>query len=363
MGLKYLLIEQLPRIGDTWRIRYDAVKTHTPSYMDNFPFLHYPSNWPKNIPGQRVGDWMESYARILQLKALPGTTASNVRYDASTRKYTVDLETNGIKRTIKTRHIVMSMGLNSQDPLPMRGVTGQETFGGLRYHSVQHKSATLLPDVKNKSVTVIGAGTSGHDIAKDFVDAGAKEVRLVQRNPIVYVSQFTLETFLLPFWQPNSTRPVTETDLLEMSASAAVALTLTAMVGPMCADYDKEMHDGLEKAGMAIRRGTDGITLLDSLFCKNGHFYIEQGAGHMIVDGRIKVHQCKEGVKKYYEKGVELVDGTKIDSDVIVEATGFQKNGPRYEKLLGKEIADKLDSESWGALDDETERVCVSASA
>jgi len=74
----------------------------------------------------------------------------------------------------------------------------------------------------------------------------------------------------------------------------------------------------------------------------------------MIIDGRIKIHRCEEGVQKLGQNSVTLADGTCVQADVIVLATGYEKSILTIRKLMGDEVADKL--RGFGSLDHEQER-------
>ncbi|KAG8418906.1 hypothetical protein J3459_011887 [Metarhizium acridum] len=354
MGLRYLLVEKNPRVGDSWRNRYDILKTHTPSSMDNLPFLRYPTNWPRNMTKDQYGEWMECYSRIMNLKTRTSTAVKSVVREDGGPSYIIELETNGISCTIKARHVVLSTGLNSDQPVQL-DIPGQDAFRGQMYHSSQHKSASGVSNLASKNVTIVGAGTSAHDIAYDFVTHGAKSVSMIQRSPSLFITPESADKMLLGLWAaPNLS--VEDADLIETSMPNALTLTLASGTTSMCAQLDKELIDGMEQAGMAIRKGQDGISLLDLLILKSGHFYIDQGAARLIVAGRIKVHRSKEGLGAFYDHGIELADGRNLDSDVIVLATGWERNGNVVERLLGRDLASKANAQEWGHLDEESER-------
>jgi hypothetical protein len=62
----------------------------------------------------------------------------------------------------------------------------------------------------------------------------------------------------------------------------------------------------------------------------------------MIIDGRIKVRQCEQGVQGYYEDGVILANGTKIESEVVILATGFELSTKLIERLMGEDVMNKV---------------------
>lgn len=57
-------------------------------------------------------------------------------------------------------------------------------------------------------------------------------------------------------------------------------------------------------------------------FRDGGGYYIDVGASRLIADGKIKIKQGVE-VEKLTAKGVLFADGTEIEADMIVMATGY----------------------------------------
>ncbi|KAK8856741.1 indole-3-pyruvate monooxygenase YUCCA8 [Apiospora arundinis] len=214
--------------------------------------------------------------------------------------------------------------------------------------------ADQISDLQEKKVVVVGASTSGHDVAQDFVECGAKGVSMIQRNPIFSISAAAFEEQVIGLWNmPGVTTE--EADLVGNSIPLAVIRTMSIGMTQSMYAKDKEMVDGLRKAGLAVRTGEDGFGLADHQLIKGGRFYIDQGASQMIVDGRIKIHRCEEGVREFREKSVVLADGTEVEADVVVLATGFQPCVRSVEQVMGAEVAKKLDN--LGDLDHENERI------
>jgi cation diffusion facilitator CzcD-associated flavoprotein CzcO len=325
--------------------------------MDHLPFLSNPTNFPRWPDRDQVADWIEGYSKIMRLNILSSTTVKKAEWSKTTRQYSVALDVGGKQRTLKARHIVLATGLFTGKPVDL-GVPGRESFKGHAYHSSQHKSAGQLPDIRSKKVTIVGCSASAHDIAQDFVNHGAKSVAMVQRNPIFAVSTDSLEKFQANLWNTQGVS-CEDADLLGNSMPTAVLLSIGPGLSQMMSQNDEALLGGLEKAGMAIRRGdTDGISILDHQMVLAGHFYIDQGASQMIVDGRIKMHRCAQGVKEYSSKGVVLADQREIESDVIVIATGFERHDSTVEEIFGNEVGQEY--KKWGFMDDETERTGVS---
>ncbi|CAP79351.1 Pc17g00640 [Penicillium rubens Wisconsin 54-1255] len=335
-------VDKTSRVGDSWRNRYETIKLHTPSYTDHYAFLKFPTNWPRYPNQDQIANWMEHYAAIMELKIQHDTEAKKIAYDESTKKYLFELKgKDGITWTITAKHAVLASGLFN-DNIPVRPTfAGEDSFKGEIYHTTAHKSARFVPELQGKKVTIIGAGTSAHDIAQDFVKHGAKSVTLVQRGEIYVASLGALEEVSLKVW--NTPGVSTEdADLLGSSFPWPVVRTLSVGASQMMAAIDKDMLDGLEKAGVALKRGDKGDSLVDHQFIKGGHSYLDQGACQMIIDGRIKVRRCEKGVQGYYPEGIILADGTKVESDLVILATGIERGEKVVEQIMGKDVVDKV---------------------
>ncbi|KAJ5669126.1 hypothetical protein N7462_010196 [Penicillium macrosclerotiorum] len=340
LGLKYLVVEKASRPGDSWQSRYETIKLHTPLFTDHYPFLKYPTSWPRYLDQEHIVKWMEHYQDIMGLNVKHNTIASKVEYNKLTQEYSVELQSQNGTQIINAKHVVLATGPFSDIPI-QPSFPKEAAFKGQIYHTMAHKSAALVPDLRDKKVTIIGSGTSAHDVAQDFVNHGAKSVTMVQRGAIYVTTLDSLETIMLSRW--NTPGLSTEdADLLGNSLPYPVARTLSVGASQMMSAKEKVMLDGLEKAGLAVKRGTEGDSLLDHQLIKAGHFYIDQGACQMIIDGRIQVKRCEKGVQEYFPDGIVLADGTKVESDIVILATGFELKTKLIEQLMGKDAMDQL---------------------
>jgi cation diffusion facilitator CzcD-associated flavoprotein CzcO len=298
---------------------------------------------------------MEHYQKTMGLNIELGVNVSKVDHDESSHQYTVTLKSqDGNERAVTARHIVLATGLFSTEPIRPE-FENESAFKGQIYHSVDHKSAGQIPDLSEKRVAIIGAGTSAFDIAQDFIECGAKAVTIIQRSPMFVLSLEAQDKFVLAGWQMM---PIKDADLVGNSFPLPIALTLLVGATQAMAQFDAKLLSGLENAGLAIKRGEDGIGLLHHQLLKGGHFYIDQGAGQMIMDGKTKVKQCQEGVKGFDEKAVILADGTRLEAEVVVVATGFKPMADMADKIMGMDFMAKVGK--LGELDDEQERIAVS---
>jgi flavin-binding monooxygenase-like protein len=142
-------------------------------------YLPFPKNWPQFTPKDKLGDWLEAYASVLELNVWTSTSIKSAEYDTEKSEWTaVVIQKNGNEKTLRPRHLIWCTG-HAAEPLST-SLPGQGDFKGIVYHGIDHQDASLYV-VEGKNVVVVGTGNSGHDIAEDFYQNGAK-VTMIQRS-------------------------------------------------------------------------------------------------------------------------------------------------------------------------------------
>lgn len=131
------------------------------------------------MPKDKLGDWFEAYANIMELNVWLQTSVKSASYDDATADWDVVVSRgDGSQRTLRPRHVVWCTGHSGEARVP--SFPGQDSFQGTVYHGSQHRDASDS-DVRNKKVVVVGTGNSGHDIAQNFYENGA-DVTMLQRS-------------------------------------------------------------------------------------------------------------------------------------------------------------------------------------
>jgi cation diffusion facilitator CzcD-associated flavoprotein CzcO len=188
-----------------------------------------------------------------------GVTVRKIDYDNSSRQYTVAIKSpDGTERVVTSCHVVLATRLINDTPARPE-FENESSFAG------------QIPDLNAKKVVMIGADTSGHDIAQDFVTCGAKAVTMVRRVPLFVLSQEAQDKFVLAGWQ---LMPTKDADLVGGSFPFLIAMTLIVGATQMMAQHDAELLSAMEKSGMAIKRGEDGIGLLHHQLLKVATFIL-----------------------------------------------------------------------------------------
>src|SRR5713101_3646387 len=171
-----LVIEKNERAGDSWRKRYRSLVLHDPVWYDHLPYLPFPDHWPVFSPKDKIGDWLEMYARVMELNYWGSTIARHAAYDAAVGEWTIDVERDGTPVTLRPKHLVFATGVSGLPVVPP--IAGAETFQGEQYHSSRYRSGEAY---RGKKAVVIGSNNSAHDICADLWEHGV-DVTMVQRS-------------------------------------------------------------------------------------------------------------------------------------------------------------------------------------
>ncbi|KAJ7178227.1 FAD/NAD(P)-binding domain-containing protein [Mycena filopes] len=349
MGIRAMVIEKTPRVGDVWRNRYPNLSLHTGAHhsssTETYPFF---------LPKDKIADFLEAYAIGQELHVWTSSTlVGPPTYDERTRRWAVEVDCAGEQVIALTpRHIVLATG-NGRPNVPRW--PGMDVFNGALYHSDNHKGAAPF---KGKRVVVVGACNAGGDICRDFVHNGAAEVTMVQRSATCVISSPTAQSGLFSTTFAPTLR-IEDADFQNQSMPYALVMKVAAGgLTQRLKGMDRALLEGLEGRGFKLTweltPGGGEVGLLGFLLEKTASgTMLDVGCGQMIVDGKIKIKQGVE-IEKLDADGLVFEDGSKIPTDVIVLATGNESIIANAVAIFGDAIKDKVGSKIWG-LDDEGE--------
>ncbi|PTR24145.1 putative flavoprotein involved in K+ transport [Rhodococcus sp. OK519] len=346
LGVRTLLVDRADRVGDNWRGRYDSLVLHDAVWSNHLPFMPFPSNWPVFTPKDKMGDWLEIYSRAMELNVWNRSEIVESTFDPDSRRWTVVVDRDGTRRTLRPQHLVLATGLSGTEPV-MPTIAGAEDFAGELLHSSDYRTG---PGRRGTRTVVIGTGNSGHDIAQDLHESGG-DVTLVQRGPTHVVSGQALSNQARRRYSEHTSTEVA--DLLDASTARLDPQFVAGLrmgVG-LLADHDRDLLDGLTASGFTHDSGPDGTGVMMLFLTRNGGYYIDVGASPMIVDGRIGL--VSGSIDRLVADGLVMSDGTHVPADTIVCATGFRGILDTARRVLGDTVADAC-GPVWG-LDDEGE--------
>ena len=343
LGVPTIIVEKNDRPGDSWRKRYKSLCLHDPVWYDHLPYLPFPDDWPVFSPKDKIGDWLESYTRIMELNYWTRTTCKSAKFDEQSGEWTVVVDRDGEEVVLKPKQLVLATGMSAVPNMP--DLPGMDSFEGDLHHSSKHPG----PDAyKGKKVVVVGSNNSAHDISAALWEAGA-DVTMVQRSSTHIVKSDTLmDIGLGDLYSERAVKNGIDhhtADLIFASVPYKVLPALQVPLYEKMKEKDADFYKRLEKAGFKLDWGADGSGLFMKYLRRGSGYYIDVGASELVADGKIKLAHGQ--VSEVTKNGLRLEDGTEIEADAIVFATGYSSMNGWAEQLIGKDVADKV-GKCWG---------------
>lgn len=224
----------------------------------------YPSTWPTYTPRDKLAHWLEQYATSQDLivwtdsRPLPTPT-----YDPVTKKWTVVVDHSGKEVTIHPSHIVLATGTLGSPHIP--NIVDKDLFVGITIHAHSYQGGRPF---FGKRVVVVGAGNTSADICQDLCVQGAKAVTMVQRSTTCVVKASTIRANQERAWPAAQS-----TEISDFKFCAVPILLLKRMIAASAEknwEREKDIHEGLKKAGLHLNMGSDGSGNLPMVFERLG---------------------------------------------------------------------------------------------
>jgi len=275
-GLEPVVFERTGAVGGIWRpdtgLAYPSLRTNTSKQKTAFSDLGFDDALPDHPMRDDVLAYLERYADVTGVRSRIrfGRAVSAVRPDGNA--WTVDGEPFDA--------VVIATGLFARELEPP--LRDRQRFRGTIVHAGDYRDPAVFA---GRDVVVVGAGSSGADIAMELAPI-ARAVSLSVRR----VPTFTPRHHAGRPYDHRATRlaRMLPSPLRRWRTRRAVA-----------AEYRRR---GLRFEGLAINT-TPGSDVLDEL--ARGH--IAMRAATVALD----------------ESGVLFADGTRVDADALVLATGY----------------------------------------
>jgi putative flavoprotein involved in K+ transport len=162
------LILERDRIAERWRSgRWDSLVANGPAWHDRFPTLQFADIDGDGFPSKhQVVDYFVAYAEKIAAPIRCGVEVTSVRRNAGRSGFRADT-TDGV---IDARYVVAATGPFQRPVIP--AVIGDDA-GPTQLHSSGYRNPAQLPD---GAVLVVGAGSSGVQIADELLRAGRRVI-------------------------------------------------------------------------------------------------------------------------------------------------------------------------------------------
>ena len=344
MGVPTIILDKHPRPGDQWRNRYKSLCLHDPVWYDHMPYIPFPENWPVFAPKDKIGDWLESYTKVMELNYWGSTVAKSARYDAAAKEWVVTVDREGQEVVLRPKQLVLATGMAGKASVPV--IAGQDVFKGEQQHSSLHPGAEAYA---GRRVVVIGSNNSAHDICAALWEGGA-DVTMVQRSSTHIVRSDTLmEIGLGALYSEEAVANGITTRKADLTFASLPYRIMHEWQIPLYEQMrarDAEFYRALEGRDFMLDWGADGSGLFMKYLRRGSGYYIDVGACDLVIDGSIKLVSGHK-IERLSETGVVLDDGTELPADLVVYATGYGSMNGWAADLMGQEVADRV-GKVWG---------------
>ena len=340
-----LVVERTARVGDVWRNRYHSLALHNQVGKNHFPYIPFPPSWPKYISKDMLANFIEFYAMAMECNVWTSAEFIGATFDDPSGVWNARVRrADGTERVLHPRHLVFANGVSGDKKIA--AVPGLADFKGEVLHTSDYYSGQKY---RGKRALVLGTGTSGHDCAQDLHGHGAA-VKLIQRGSTTIISVEAAATSDAAYLEGDV--PMQDVDLLAMAPTYSLAKQGFQENTKRCAELDKKLLEGLTARGFKINFGLHNGGHQMQLRARHGGYYLNCGCSDLIVSGEIGLLQWDDA-ERLVADGLLMRDGRVEKADLLVTATGYQKQEELVAKVLGKDIAERV-GPIWG-LDEQGE--------
>lgn len=163
-NIPHVVLEK-DRIAERWRTgRWDSLVANGPAWHDRFPGLEFPGAPDAFVPKEQVADYFVNYVQQLHCPVRCGVQVQRVSRLQGRAGFLVETSTG----PIEAQYVISATGAFQTPVIPP---LVPETAGLTQLHSAHYRNPTQLPA---GAVLVVGAGSSGVQIADELARAGRK---------------------------------------------------------------------------------------------------------------------------------------------------------------------------------------------
>lgn len=338
LGVDALVVDANERPGDNWRNRYHALTLHNAIWLNDMPYLPFPSTWPVFVPKDKLAGWFETYVDAMEINFWGSSWFDGARYDDAKSTWEARIRRDGADRVVRPQHIVLATGVSGIPYIPE--LPGLDTFAGEVIHS---GSYTEPARYAGKNVVIVGTGNSAHDVAQDMHANGAN-VTMVQRGSTTVVSMDPSAAAVDASYLSAPT--LEDSDLIGLSVPYPDLVSGSQLMTEKIREWDADLIAALNGIGFRTDYGEDNTGQLMKFMRTGGGYYLNVGCAELLVNGEIGLIQFAD-IGTFVPNGVAMQDGSVLEADVVVLATGFYGQQENVRRLMGDAVADAV-GPVWG---------------
>jgi putative flavoprotein involved in K+ transport len=307
-GFDVVVLEKSDAVGASWRGRYEGLRLNTMRQFSALPGRRMPRGYGRYPRREDFVAYLESYAADQRLDVRFGTALSRVDAVGDDGLWRLET-TDGV---LRSRYVVVATGYDAVPKLPEWASGADGEFAGELIHASRYRSAEPY---RGRDVLVVGAGNTGIDIAGFLIRAGARVSVAMRTPPTVFPREWhgvPLEPLALP------------ADHLPSKVGDVVGAALQRMI-----------YGDLSRFGLP--RPPDGM--ITTFRRRQVSPAIDDGFIDALKSGRTRIVAAVEALDG---ADVVLVDGTRVQPDAVICATGYSRGLEAIAGHLGVLRADGL---------------------
>jgi hypothetical protein len=296
-GLRPLLIDRADHVGSSWKGRYDRLKLNTGRQTSHMPNRPYPKGTAIFPTRDQVVAHLDHHAHEDGLDLMLSTCVA--RIDRIAGNWVLATSSGDITAP----QIVVATGYEHTPKIP--DWPGISSYRGAVLHSASYRNPKPY---LGKRVLVVGAGSSAMEIVHDVATGGAAQAWLAVRTP----PHILLRALPGGFPSDYIANPLYDAPLWLADAVSRVALRVD--VGDLSEFGLPTPSEGVFARGKRLGRAP---VIVDR---------------EVIRAIRARRFEVVPTIESFSEDSVLLIDGQRLQPDVVVCATGYQRG---LEPMVG----------------------------
>ncbi len=323
-GLDCRVFERSTRLGGVWADGYSNFGTQVQRELYEFPDWPLPEDTADFTPGPVIQKYLVNYAKHfgvwphIHFK----TPVTQIRKRSGDKPgWVIRFDDDGIRRDQEFDLVVICIGLYSNTPNIPR-FPGQDAFKGEILHNSEFKSRDQL---KGKKVAVVGFGKSATDAALEAA-AVAKETTIIFREahwplpakianvlPFKWVMLNRFTSAMIPLYY----NPSVMERVLHTLGKPLVWLWWRLVQLLLIIQCQMWSRFGT-RVSMVPRKPVEFDAFSESAMLPRPEFYrsLRNGA----------INPQKTEITEYTRNGLTLKNGSRVNADVIIFATGWKSD-------------------------------------